>query len=92
MIYSICLRTPAGETKSVEVDDNDAPNYAIHTPLRIGLGHLMRWIDEHVEWTTDGPKLLRPFHGDGDWIIRAHTNDKVCEICGPEWNERVSKR
>jgi len=75
------MRTPAGEIHQEVIDDKDAPNHAAHTALRIGMAYLLTWIDRHVQWDSGSLKILKPFHGDGDWEIKMHPNTKKCEIC-----------
>lgn len=82
MIYKICLQTPAGETHTTQVDDRGAPDYACHTAMRIGSAQMFHWIDSHVRWVKpDKPEILKPFHGDGDWIMRMHPVARDCELC-----------
>ena len=82
--HSLCIKTPAGETHTIPIEYAETPDYAVHAPLRVGVSHALKWVDDHVKWergVEPYPQLLKAFHGPGDWEIRMHLSERQCPLC-----------
>jgi hypothetical protein len=81
--HKTCIRIPSGETHSLIVD-REVPAHALHAPLRDTVSQLMVWIDNHVEWKagTEGPRVIKPIAGPGNFEIVMHDANTNCGLCG----------
>jgi len=84
----LCIKTAAGEHQSWVLPINDESDHTVHAPLRIGLSKAMQWVDEHVDWSPSAvkpgvpyPVIKRDFHGNEDWEIVYHPEERACRLC-----------